>query len=64
MGRIMLINQLRQAERACHACWTTADDYHVGRHLRALDAFDGFAKDQHKNFATDFHRSPRIKSIH
>ncbi len=47
MRGVVLIDQLRQAQRARHAGRTAADDDDVGRHLRAFDAFDGFAENQH-----------------
>ena len=47
MGGVVSIDQLRQAQCAGHTSGAAADDDHVGRHLRAFDAFDRFAEDQH-----------------
>ena len=47
MLRIVLINELRKAQRARHACGPAANDDHVGGHLRAFDAFERFAKNEH-----------------
>ena len=47
LRRVVLINQLRQAQRAGHPCGPAADDDHIGRHLRTLDTFNRFAEDQH-----------------
>ena len=44
MRGIVRVYQLRKAQGACHAGRTAADDDHVGRHLRAVDAFEGFAE--------------------
>ena len=61
LRRVVLINQLRQAQRTGHTSGTTPDDDHIGGHLRPLNAFDRFAEDQHKKTsATDSRGSTRI----
>ncbi len=54
MRGVVLINQLRQAQRASHARRPAADDDYVGGHLRAFDAFDGFAEDQAHEESNDW----------
>ena len=52
VGGVVLVDKLRQAQRACHARGAAADNHNVGRHLRALDTLDRFAEDEaHKNLA-------------
>src|SRR5579864_5506132 len=48
MRGIMRIDQLRQTKSASHARRPAADDDNVSGHLRALDAFNWFSKDDHK----------------
>jgi hypothetical protein len=47
MRRIVRVDQLRQPQRTSHAGRAAANDDHISRHLRPLDAFDWFAEDQH-----------------
>ena len=63
MRGVVRVDQLRQPQRAGHARRPAADDDHIGRHLRAFNAFDRFAEDQHKNkSAADLRGSTRIRS--
>ena len=59
MRGVMCVDKLRQAQRAGHAGRPAADDDYVGRHLRALDAFDRFAENQQA--ATDYRISGNLK---
>ena len=56
MRRVVLIDQLRQAQGARHASRAAADDDDIGRHLRAFDAFNGFAENQHTKPCHGFSR--------
>src|SRR5580692_6518929 len=51
MRDVVRVNQLRQAQCAGHAGRPSADDDHVSRHLRPLDAFNRFAEDHHYRLA-------------
>src|SRR6185437_11047409 len=42
---VVLVDKLRQAQRASHAGRSTADDDDVGFHLRAIDSTDRSTKD-------------------
>ncbi len=46
---VVLVDQLREPQSTRHARGAAADDNHVGRHLRAVNAFERFAEDQHKD---------------
>ena len=46
--RVVLIDKLREAQRAGHPRRPSADDDNIGLHLRAVDAFKGFAKSDHR----------------
>ena len=50
MRSVVSVDQLRQPQRTSHAGRAAANDDHVSRHLRPFDAFNRFAKDQHKQF--------------
>ena len=43
----MLVDELREAKGARHAGGASTDDDDVSLHLGAVDAFEGFAKNQH-----------------
>ena len=60
MRGVVRVDQLRQAQRAGHARRSAADDDHIGRHLRAFDAFDRFAEDQHSKVCHGFRGFPRM----
>ena len=47
MMRVVLVDQLREAQSAGHASGPAADDDHVGRHLRMLDVRERLTKDKH-----------------
>jgi hypothetical protein len=47
MGAVVSVDQLRQAQGAGHTGWASADDYHIGFHLWALDPFERFTKNKH-----------------
>jgi hypothetical protein len=49
MFRVVLVDQLREPQGTSHPGGPTADDDHIGRHLRPFDAFESFSKYQHKN---------------
>src|SRR5271165_6270560 len=48
MVGVVLIDQLREAQRARHPRRASADDDNIGLHLRTVDAFKGFAKSDHR----------------
>ena len=54
MRGVVRVDELRQPKRASHPSRPAANDHDIGRHLRPLDAFNRFAKNQHKKTsATD-----------
>ena len=67
---VVLVDELREAQGASHAGRTAADDDDVGLHLGAVDAFEGFAENQHfaaalgqNLLATDFRGPTRIARL-
>ena len=61
---VVLVDELRQPQSASHARGAAADDDDVGLHLRAIDAFERFAENEHlANLATDSRRLTRIKDL-
>ena len=45
--RVVLVDELGEAEGAGQTGGTATDDDDVGLHLGAVDAFEGFAENQH-----------------
>ncbi len=48
MVPVVLVNKLREPQRACHSRRASADNHNIGLHLRAVDSFQGFAKSDHR----------------
>src|SRR5215469_2276917 len=54
MFGVVLVDELRQAERAGHSGRASADDDYVGFHLGAVDVFEGSAENEHQFQVSSF----------
>jgi hypothetical protein len=51
---VVFVNQLREPQPTSHPRRPAADDDHIRKHLRTFNAFESFAKHQHRVTAADF----------